>query len=501
MPEEDLIASRRRKLEALASLAGEAWPRRFDPSHSVTEAVAELGPLAADELESRPRTVRLGGRIVAIRAFGKAAFLVLGDGKSTIQAWVRKDRVQAPGFDVYRLLDVGDFVGVEGEAMRTRSGELTVDARSLAYLAKALKPLPEKWHGLQDVEARYRQRYVDLIVNPEVRQAFEVRIRLIRELRRFLDQAGFLEVETPMMHPIAGGAAARPFVTRHNALGMELCLRIAPELYLKRLLVGGLERVYELNRNFRNEGISIRHNPEFTMLEFYQAYADLERFKELVEELLVAVTGAVLGGTVVEVQGRKLDLGRRPFARLSMLEAVRRALGARPELGFDPGRVEDADALARFSDGLDRGETPRYRGASWGERLYHLFEDLVEPELWQPTLVDGFPVEVSPLAKRSPHDPRFVERFELFVAGLEVANAFSELNDPDDQLRRFEEQAAARAAGDAEAHPMDRDFVDALMHGMPPAAGCGIGVDRLAMILADRRSIRDVIFFPLLRPR
>jgi lysyl-tRNA synthetase class 2 len=501
MSEEDLIATRRAKLEALSGLGLEAWPRRFDPTDRVSALALRHHETTGAELEERREEVRAAGRILGIRAFGKAAFLVLSDGVATIQAYIKRDVVEVPGFDIYQLLDAGDWVGVEGRVFRTRSNELSIEARRLHYLAKALRPLPEKWHGLADVETRYRQRYIDLAVNPEVRRVFQARSAIVRETRAYLDGHGFVEVETPMMQAIPGGAAARPFVTHHNALDIDLYLRVAPELYLKRLIVGGFERVYELNRNFRNEGISIRHNPEFTMLEFYEAYADYQGAMDRVEELVATVALRAVGGGPRVYQGRPLDLGKRPYPRLRMREAVGEALARRPELGFDPARLDDEPGLAAFAARLQPEKAGAHDHLSWGRSLAMLFEELVEPTLWEPVFVHEFPVEVSPLAKRSPADPRMVERFELYAGGLEIANAFSELNDPDDQRRRFEEQAAAKAGGDEEAHPMDLDYVLALEQGMPPTAGVGVGIDRLTMLLCDQKSIRDVILFPLMRPR
>jgi lysyl-tRNA synthetase class 2 len=402
----------------------------------------------------------------------------------------RRDRLGDERFELYRLLDLGDVIGVTGRPFRTRTGELTVEAADVRLLAKALRPLPEKWHGLQDVETRYRQRYVDLIANPDARRIFVTRSRVIRRLREFLEARGFVEVETPMMQPIPGGAAARPFVTHHNALDVDLYLRVSPELYLKRLVVGGLERVYEINRNFRNEGIDTTHVPEFTMLEFYQAYATYRELMDLTEEMVVDVARAVTGGTTVGYRGDTIELAP-PWPRRTMVELVAERTGVAPERLLDPATI---GGLAERTGGIERP------GMAPGELLCAVFERLVEPELVQPTFVCQFPVEVSPLARRNDRDPRFVDRFELFIGRYEVANAFSELNDPEDQRARFEEQLRARAAGHTEAHAMDEDYVRALEHGLAPTAGEGVGIDRLVMVLTGAASIREVILFPQLRP-
>ncbi len=479
---------RRKKLSALRERGENPYPNDFRPDHTAGDVHARFGATDADLTSAPP--VRVGGRIVALRDFGKAGFLQLQDRTGRIQVHARRDRLGDAAFERYQTLDLGDVVGVAGVPFRTRTGELTVEAAELRLLAKALRPLPEKWHGLQDVETRYRQRYLDLIVNPDVRRIFEVRARVIRAIRDFLTARGFVEVETPMMQAIAGGAAARPFVTHHNALNVDLYLRIAPELYLKRLVVGGLERVFELSRVFRNEGLSTEHNPEFTLLEFYQAWATYEDLMDLTEEMLVGLVREVTGGTTVEYRGKGVDMVP-PWPRRTMVELVAEWGGVAA------GRVLEADvvrALAERAGGVERARmTP-------GELLYGVFERAVEPTLVNPTFVCQFPVEVSPLARRNERDPRFVDRFELFVAGAELANAFSELNDPDDQRSRFEDQLRARAAGDEEAHAMDEDYVRALEYGLPPTAGEGIGIDRLVMLLTGAGSIREVILFPQLRP-
>ena len=490
MPEDhEQIVVRRKKLQALRERGIDPYPNDFRPDHTTAEVHARLSALGEAEL-ARAGTLSIAGRVMAVRDFGKAGFLQVQDRAGRLQVHARRDRLGDEGFQVYRLLDLGDVIGVAGRPFRTRTGELTLEATELRLLAKALRPLPEKWHGLQDVETRYRQRYLDLIVNPEARRIFEVRARAVRYLRDFLVARGYLEVETPMMQPIAGGAAARPFVTHHNALDVDLYLRIAPELYLKRLVVGGYERVFELSRVFRNEGVSTRHNPEFTMLEFYQAHATYEDLMALTEEMLVGLAHEVAGGTTLQYGGEAIDLAR-PWPRRTMAELVSEHASVPAE------RVLERELLAPLA--ASRGITV-HPNATAGHLLAAVFEAVVEPHLVQPIFVTQFPIELSPLARRNDRDPRFVDRFELFVARHEIANAFSELNDPEDQRGRFEEQLRARAAGDAEAHAMDADYVRALEHGMPPTAGEGIGIDRLVMLLTGATSIREVILFPHLRP-
>ena len=472
------------------------YPHDFDASDTVSAIVGAHGSRSGEELEDACPEAAVAGRIVAIRSFGKANFLVLSDGREQLQVYVRKDSVSARDFDLLKLLDVGDVVGVAGRIFRTRTDELTVRATRIEFLAKCFVPLPEKWHGLTDVEIRYRQRYLDLIVNPPSRQVFEVRARVIRAIRQFLDARGYLEVETPMMQPLAGGALARPFVTHHNALDLPLYLRIAPELYLKRLVVGGMERVYEINRNFRNEGISTRHNPEFTMLEFYEAYSDYHALMTLTEQLLGAVADEVLEGRECTYDGAAISWDP-PFARLSLRAAVQAAVAERLGRNVSEGDLREPAAAAGLARELGVEVTA---GAGAGSIAFELFETLCEKALLQPTFVYDFPTEVSPLSKQRADDPETVERFELYIAGMEIANAFSELNDPREQRRRFEEQLAMRAAGDDEAHALDEDYIRALEYGLPPAAGEGIGIDRLVMLLTGSTSIRDVILFPLMRP-
>jgi lysyl-tRNA synthetase class 2 len=489
---EEQIKHRREKRRALAERGTEVYPHRFEHDLEPSGVQERYGGASAEELERAEVTLRVPGRVRAIRGHGKLVFADLSDGAGRVQLFLRAARLPEEGRAVLEHLDLGDYVGARGRVIRTRAGELSLDVEDLVLLAKAIRPLPEKWHGLADVEARYRQRYLDLAVNPESRRVFETRSAIVRGLRRFLDERGFLEVETPMMQPIAGGATARPFVTHHNALGLELFLRVAPELYLKRLLVGGLHRVYEINRNFRNEGISTQHNPEFTMLEFYWAYVGYEELMALTEEMLSAVAREVLGTTRIEWQGEAIDLAP-PWPRYSMKEAIARYAGVPAE------RLETAAGVAETL--AERGaEPPAGASGAYGHLLMALFERTVEEHLAGPVFITEHPVEVSPLAKSSRRDPRFTERFELYLGGMEIANAFSELNDPDVQAARFADQLAARAAGDEEAHRFDADYVRALEHGMPPAGGEGIGVDRLTMLLTGSPSIRDVILFPLLRP-
>jgi lysyl-tRNA synthetase class 2 len=491
------IEQRRANLEAITRLGFAAYPHKFDTTHTVTELVDSHSAASAADLEKAPIRTVTAGRIVSIRSFGKASFLVLSDGRSRIQIYVRQDALSERDYQLSKLLDVGDQIGVAGHLFRTKTNELSIWASQLNFLAKCFLPLPEKWHGLQDVEIRYRQRYLDLIVNPDVRRVFEIRSRTINAIRDFLGRHGFLEVETPMMQPIAGGALARPFVTHHNALDMKLYMRIAPELYLKRLTVGGIERVFEINRNFRNEGISTQHNPEFTMLEFYWAYVDYQRLMAFTEDLLTTVAQQVIGTTRFPFGEHTITL-EAPFKRLSLrhaaADAAAKTLGV-PVSVDDLRRLDRAAAIARQL-GV---EVPQ--GAGAGKVASAIFEAMWEKDLVQPTFVYDFPTEVSPLSKQRADDPDTVERFELYIGGFEVANAFSELNDPVEQRRRFEAQLASRAAGDQEAHAMDEDYVRALEYGMPPAGGEGIGIDRLVMLLSNSPSIRDVILFPLMRPR
>jgi lysyl-tRNA synthetase class 2 len=494
---EEQIQQRRANLAELANLGVEIYPRTFERRHTIAELVGAYGQRLHDELEAERIETITSGRILAIRAFGKANFLVVSDGRAKIQVYIRQDSVPALDFKVYRLLDFGDWVGVEGRLFRTKTNEFSIWASRLHFLAKCLLPLPEKWHGLTDVEIRYRQRYLDLIVNPDSRRVFETRSRIIGAVRAFMDARGYLEVETPMMQPIAGGALARPFKTHHNALDMDLYLRIAPELYLKRLTVGGLERVYEINRNFRNEGISTQHNPEFTMMEFYEAYADYQALMTMTEALVVTAAREAIGTEQITFGEHQISLAP-PFARLSLREGARDAASRRLHRAVTGGELRGRDAVAALARELGVEVEP---GDGAGAITIAIFEALCEDRLIQPTFVYDFPTEVSPLSKQKPDDPETVERFELYIGGFEVANAFSELNDPAEQRRRFEAQQQHRARGHLEAHEMDEDYIRALEYGLPPTGGEGVGIDRLVMLLTNSPSIRDVILFPLMRKR
>ena len=461
----------------------EPYGGRFPVTHQAAEIISHY-----EELEGKE--VAVAGRLMGKRGHGKASFADLRDFSGKIQIYAKLDDLGEDAYSLFKKLDIGDIIGVSGRIFRTERQEITVSVTSLTLLSKSLRSLPEKWHGLKDVDLRYRQRYLDLIVNPEVKEVFLTRVRIIKEIRRFLDNLGYLEVETPIMQPVAGGATARPFITHHNALDMSLYLRIALELHLKRLLVGGFEKVYEISRVFRNEGISTKHNPEFTMLEFYQAYADLGDMIEITENMLSSVAQSVLGSLQVRYGGQVIDFSP-PYKRMTMIEAVREYTGQ----DFSHFDAAAAHQQAR-SLGLDVEA-----GASWGKLLNEVFESFVEDKLVQPTFITGHPVDTSPLARRNKEHPMLVERFELFINTWEIANAFTELNDPIDQRLRFEQQVRERESGDEEAHVMDEDFLDALEYGMPPAGGEGIGIDRLVMILTDSPSIRDVILFPTMRPR
>ena len=495
--EDEQIQQRKANLEALKALGVAAYPHKFERRHTVSELVEAHGEQSHDDLEAaRPETIT-SGRILAIRSFGKANFLAVSDGRAKIQIYIRQDSLPALDFQIFKLLDFGDWVGVEGRLFRTKTNELTIWASRLHFLVKCLLPLPEKWHGLTDVEIRYRQRYLDLIVNPDSRRVFEVRSRVVAAIRGFMTARGYLEVETPMMQPIAGGALARPFVTHHNALDMDLYLRIAPELYLKRLTVGGLERVFEINRNFRNEGISTEHNPEFTMMEFYQAYSDYQDLMVMTEELIGTVARQAAGSDQVTFGDHQIQLAA-PFARISLREGARDAASRRLARDVTDADLRDRPRAAAIAHELGVEVQP---GHGAGKIATSIFEALCEGRLVQPTFVYDFPTEVSPLSKQKPDDPETVERFELYIGGFEVANAFSELNDPVEQRRRFEAQLKDRALGDLEAHQMDEDYIRALEYGLPPTAGEGVGIDRLVMVLTNSPSIRDVILFPLMRKR
>jgi len=493
----DQLRQRRANFEELQRLGIAPYPHAFARTDTISELVDAHGAKTGEALAAPRIQTRTAGRVLAIRSFGKANFLAISDGRSQIQIYVRKDALSERDFALFKLLDFGDFVGVEGHLFRTKTNELTIWASSLEFLSKCFIPLPEKWHGLQDVEIRYRQRYLDLIVNPDSRRVFEIRSRVLAAIRGFLNARGYLEVETPMMQPIAGGALARPFVTHHNALDMQLYMRIAPELYLKRLTVGGIERVYEINRNFRNEGISTQHNPEFTMLEFYQAYSEYRELMTMTEEMLSTVAREAIGTDQVTFNGHPINLAP-PYRRVSLREGARES--ASKTLGIE---VTDAELRHRESAAAVAGRLHLELQPSWGagKIATEIFERLNQDALVQPTFVYDFPTEVSPLSKQRADDPDTVERFELYIGGFEVANAFSELNDPAEQRRRFEGQLKDRAAGDQEAHAMDEDYIRALEYGLPPTGGEGVGIDRLVMLLTGSPSIRDVILFPLMRPR
>jgi lysyl-tRNA synthetase class 2 len=494
---EEQVQQRRANLAELVQLGIDPYPHAFNRRHTISSLVDRYGDRDKQALEGERIDTVTSGRILAIRSFGKANFLVLSDGLAKIQLYIRQDAMPGLDFQIFTRLDFGDWVGVEGHLFRTKTNELTVWASRLHFLAKCLLPLPEKWHGLTDVEIRYRQRYLDLIVNPESRRVFETRSRVVAAIRAFMSERGYLEVETPMMQPIAGGALARPFTTHHNTLDMDLYLRIAPELYLKRLTVGGLEKVFEINRNFRNEGISTQHNPEFTMMEFYQAYSDYQALMTLTEELLATVAMQVVGSDTVTFGEHQISW-QAPFARLSLREAACAAAAAKLGRAVDESELRDRDQAAALARQLGLDVDP---GHGAGKIATAIFEALCEHRLIQPTFVYDFPTEVSPLSKQKPDDPDTVERFELYTGGFELANAFSELNDPDEQRRRFEAQLTDRASGDLEAHEMDDDYIRALEYGLPPTAGEGVGIDRLVMLLTNSASIRDVILFPLMRKR
>jgi len=494
---EEQIHQRRANLADLKALGIDVYPRAFARTHTIAALVDAYGQRTHDELEAERIETVTSGRILGIRAFGKANFLVLSDGRAKVQVYIRQDSVPDLDFKIYKLLDFGDWVGVEGRPFRTRTNEFTIWASRLHFLAKCLLPLPEKWHGLTDVEIRYRQRYLDLIVNPDSRRVFETRSRIIAAIRDFMTARGYLEVETPMMQPIAGGALARPFITHHNTLEMDLYLRIAPELYLKRLTVGGLERVFEINRNFRNEGISTQHNPEFTMMEFYEAYADYQALMTMTEQMIGTVAREAIGTDQITFGEHRISLAA-PFERLSLRAATRSAASRQLHREVADADLRNRATAAALAQQLGI-EIEHSSGA--GAITMTIFEKLCEDRLIQPTFVYDFPTEVSPLSKQKPDDPDTVERFELYTGGFEIANAFSELNDPDEQRRRFEAQLTSRARGDLEAHEMDDDYVRALEYGLPPTGGEGVGVDRLVMLLTNSPSIRDVILFPLMRKR
>ncbi|HDR9797166.1 TPA: lysine--tRNA ligase [Burkholderia cenocepacia] len=491
--ENQIIAERREKLRALRE-QGVAYPNDFRPEHHAADLQAKFADSDKAALEANPVEVSVAGRMMLKRVMGKASFATVQDGSGQIQFFVTPNDVGADTYDAFKKWDLGDIVAARGVLFRTNKGELSVQCKELRLLSKALRPLPDKFHGLSDQEMRYRQRYVDLIVTPETRDTFRARTKTIASIRKFMDNADFMEVETPMLHPIPGGAAAKPFVTHHNALDMQMFLRIAPELYLKRLIVGGFERVFEINRNFRNEGVSPRHNPEFTMMEFYAAYTDYRWLMDFTEQLIRQAAIDALGTATIQYQGRELDLAK-PFHRLTITQAIQKYT---PD--YTDGQLSD-DAflrteLKRF--GVDVSQ-PAFLNAGIGALQLALFEETAEAQLWEPTFIIDYPVEVSPLARASDTVPGITERFELFMTGREIANGFSELNDPEDQAARFKKQVEQKDAGDEEAMFFDADYIRALEYGMPPTGGCGIGIDRLVMLLTDSPTIRDVLLFPHLR--
>ncbi len=530
--ERSLFVLRQEKLGQIAALGQPIYPNHYRTTHEIPSLRLQFDSFTTEQLETERIPVSIAGRLMAIRAQGKAGFALLQQGGQRLQIYVRLDAVGEPAFQLYKLLDLGDHIGVTGYLFRTRTGELTVHVDTLTFLTKSMLALPEKYHGLADVELRYRQRYLDLFMNTDVRAVFVKRAQILKAIRRFFDERGYLEVETPMMQSIPGGAAARPFTTHHNALDISLFLRIAPELYLKRLVVGGMDRVYEINRNFRNEGVSTQHNPEFTMLEFYQAYANYHDLMDMTEELVIAVAQQVNGSTTTEFNGHTVDLAQ--WQRYTMQEAIQKfwdesAGKAPPETVFSnreamlswldsviPDAPENIGAIelmqhrpelslllnqhGKLYSVLDFCRGQLKAGASLGKMIAQIFEAVAEEHLIQPTIIYDFPLAVSPLSKAKPDEPEWVERFEFYIGGFELGNGFSELNDPVDQQRRFQQQLAERERGDDEAHQADEDYVRALAYGLPPTAGEGIGIDRLTMVLTGARSIRDVILFPLMRP-
>ena len=485
---QDLV--REEKLQGLVDQGVNVFPHNVDVTHPIFEIVSEYSEFSGEELESKKLSVKVAGRMMSIRKMGKATFFHLSDSRARLQVYIRADKIGQEMYERFSLIDIGDILAVAGILFKTRTGELTIMAESLEFLAKCLHPLPEKWHGLQDVELRYRKRYLDLIMNPEQAEVFRMRSSMISHIRGFFDDRKFMEVETPMMQALPGGALARPFKTFHNALGIDLYMRIAPELYLKRLVVGGFERVYEINRNFRNEGISTEHNPEFTMLEFYQAYADYSDMMELTEELITELSAEILGQDELEYGDQKINL-KRPWKKIKFIDALSEYSGLAVE------KFKDRKGIIEFASDLAPDKTP----LSYGNALDVIFDKYVKHNLVDPTFVTHPPKEISPLAKASPDNPEEAERFELVMAGMEIANAFSELTDPVEQRQRFDQQAAERKKGDEESHVVDMDYVSALEYGLPPTGGEGIGIDRLVMIFSNRKSIREVILFPLLRPK
>jgi lysyl-tRNA synthetase, class II len=503
--DDDIYQLRRQKLKQIEALGQLAYPRKYDFTHTIPQILADYSGKTAEQLENPRVNVKIAGRIMAIRLMGKAGFAHLQQGGQRLQIYIKKDAVGDKGFELYKLLDLGDHIGVGGYLFRTRTGELSLHVDEITFLSKDLLPLPEKWHGLTDVELRYRQRYVDLVMNPEVREVFLKRSKLVQSLRRSMEARGFIEVETPMMQLIAGGAVARPFKTHHNTLDMDLYLRIAPELYLKRLTVGGLDRVYEINRNFRNEGLGWRWNPEFTMLEFYQAYTDYRGVMDLTQEIIEQAAMDVTGGTKTKWGEHEIDWAGANWRRMTMREAIihywPEAVPPKPQLSDFASRASLQALVLRLNMfhlshkpiAVNDSDPP-------GKTIATVFDAVAEEQLIHPTIIYEFPTAVSPLSKQKADEPDWTERWEIFAGQMEIANGFSELNDPEDQRRRFEQQLKERERGDEEAHQMDEDYIRALAYGMPPAGGVGVGVDRLAMLLTDSHTIRDVILFPLLRP-
>jgi len=490
LSENELIALRREKLTQLRS-QGIAYPNGFRRDQFAADLHQQFDDHASEDLAAQAKTVKVAGRMMLCRVMGKASFIQIQDMTGTIQAYVRKSDLPEGIYEAFKKWDMGDIVAVEGDLFKTKTGELSVHATAIHLLTKSLRPLPDKFHGLSDHEARYRQRYLDLLANEATRNCFTVRAQIIAIIRQFLLERRFMEVETPMMHAIAGGALAKPFVTHHNALDMDLFLRIAPELYLKRLVVGGFERVFEINRNFRNEGLSTRHNPEFTMLEFYQAYADYHDLMVLTESLFKAIAQAVVGEAILSYQGQAIDFSK-PFAKQTVVQAI---VAYNPD--FEADQCRDVEYVTNYAK--QKGIALK-SGDGLGKALIEIFEETVEHRLIQPTFITAYPAEVSPLARRNDADDFVTDRFELFIGGREIANGFSELNDPEDQAERFKQQLAAKAQGDDEAMAYDEDYIAALEHGLPPTAGEGIGIDRLVMLFTDAPSIRDVILFPLMKP-
>ncbi len=492
--DDKLKEQRVKKFEELMKLGIEPYPNKFEYTHTIAQINEKFRGFSSKEFEDEEKRVKTAGRILAIRSFGKASFATISDGKHKLQFYIKKNIVDERTFEIFKLLDIGDIVGVEGRLFRTKTGELTVLLENLYFLSKCFLPLPEKWHGLTDVELRYRQRYLDLIVNPKVREIFEIRSKIIKSIRNFLEERDYMEVETPMMHAVAGGATARPFITHHNTLDIDLYLRIAPELYLKRLVVGGFERVYEINRNFRNEGISTRHNPEFTMVEFYQSYSDYKDLMEFSEDMFKEVADVVLGIRKFKFGDYEIDLDS--WERLSLRDAIIKYW----DFDGEKPKFEDFKNLNRLRELFKIANIEFDEDLPIGKLVGILFEEVVEKKLINPTIIYDYPLELSPLSKKKKDEPDYVERFELYIGGMEIANAYSELNDPFDQRERFLEQLKMKEAGDEEAHMMDEDYVNALMYGMPPTAGEGIGIDRVVMLFTNSSSIREVILFPLLRP-